>query len=35
MVEEMQKSDAPGYVETGDNTAHSIEHVGEVPIWKE
>ena len=29
---ELQIPEQPGYVETSDNTAHQIEHVGNVPL---
>ena len=28
----LEKSEQPGVVETGDDTPHTIEHVGEVPL---
>ena len=32
---EMKEPSKPGYVETGDNTIHPIEHVGDVPLTLE
>ena len=29
---EMKEPSKPGYVETGDDTMHSIQHVGNVPL---
>ena len=30
--QELRKPDRPGYVETGDDTTHSIRHIGNVPF---
>ena len=32
---ELQKPNRPDYVETGDDTSHAIQHVGNVPFSKE
>ena len=32
---EMKEPSKPGYVETGDDTMHPIEHVGDVPLTLE
>jgi hypothetical protein len=30
--EKLKKPKIPGYVQTGDNTTHAIQHVGDIPL---
>ena len=33
--ESVKEPEIPGYVQTCDNTTHTIEHVGDIPLWEE
>ena len=33
--ESLKEPQIPGYVQTCDNTTHTIEHVGDIPLWEE
>jgi hypothetical protein len=32
--ESLREPEIPGYIQTGDNTTHQIEHVGDIPLWE-
>ena len=32
--ENLKEPEVPGYVQIGDNTTHTIEHVGHIPLWE-
>ena len=33
--ESVREPEILGYVQTGDNTTHTIKHVGDIPSWEE
>ena len=35
LFESLREQEIPGYIQTGDNTTHQIEHVEDIPLWEE
>ena len=33
--ESLKELEVPGYIQISDNTTHTIEHVGDIPLWEE
>ena len=32
--ESLKELEVPGYIQISDNTTHTIEHVGHIPLWE-